>query len=138
MSRPRVGAYGVALQDGKILLAQKTAGPLTGAWDLPGGGVEFGETPEQALAREFLEETAYVLESHQLIGTDSMHGISDRPYHFVGILYSVTVSGRDETVEPDEEARWVSLDALDAIQLTPFAKKGLSLLQLGSQVATMD
>ena len=45
----RFGAYGILLGDSAILLTRKKSGPYKGLWDLPGGGIEFGETPEEAL-----------------------------------------------------------------------------------------
>ncbi|NUQ88781.1 MAG: NUDIX domain-containing protein, partial [Glycomyces artemisiae] len=55
----RFGAYGVVADvDGRILLARIAEGyPGGGTWHLPGGGVDFGESPEAAVAREIYEET---------------------------------------------------------------------------------
>lgn len=52
-----LGAYGLALVDGRVLLIRKVKGPYTGSWDLPGGGIEHGESPADAVRREFVEET---------------------------------------------------------------------------------
>jgi len=63
----RLGTYGVSMKDGNILLIRQTNGPYAGKLDFPGGGIEFGESPEQALRREFLEEVAMEFDSLQLI-----------------------------------------------------------------------
>ena len=54
-----LGAYALVLKDNQILLIKKVTGPYDGKLDLPGGSLEFGETPEKALKRELLEETGY-------------------------------------------------------------------------------
>lgn len=59
MSKPIVLVSAVALidVDGRVLLAQRPEGkPLAGLWEFPGGKVEAGETPEEALIRELQEE----------------------------------------------------------------------------------
>lgn len=52
-----VGAYGVCLRDGQLLVIRKARGPYTGRFDLPGGGIEFGERPSETVVRECSEET---------------------------------------------------------------------------------
>lgn len=54
--RTRIGVYGVAVEDNKILLITQEEGGYRNKFDLPGGGIEFGESVEEALRREFLEE----------------------------------------------------------------------------------
>ena len=51
-----LGAYGLIIKDGKIVLIKKVGGPYNGKLDLPGGTIEWGETPEQTLIRELNEE----------------------------------------------------------------------------------
>ena len=59
----RVGAYAVLVRDERLLLAHWVAEPgLQAGWTLPGGGLEFGESPEQAAVREAREETGYEVE----------------------------------------------------------------------------
>ena len=48
----QLGAYGLVIQDDKILLIKKLGGPYDGKLDLPGGTIEFCERPEEALKRE--------------------------------------------------------------------------------------
>jgi hypothetical protein len=52
----RLGAYGVLIKEGHVLLVLKGKGPFEGLWDLPGGGIELDETAEVALQRELDEE----------------------------------------------------------------------------------
>lgn len=59
----RVSAKGVVLMDEKVLLVRK----INGMWDLPGGRLEPGEEPEQALIREIREETGIAVTPLRLI-----------------------------------------------------------------------
>ena len=60
---------GVVLKNGKVLLARHTYGNGTGLLVIPGGYIEHDETPQDALRREFLEETGIVVEPRRLIGS---------------------------------------------------------------------
>src|SRR2546422_63599 len=60
--RPVVGVGAVVLDGSRVLLIKRGHAPLKGQWSLPGGGVELGETLEQAVAREVLEETGPSIE----------------------------------------------------------------------------
>lgn len=59
---------GVVIKDGKVLLARHTYGPGTGKLIIPGGYVNFGETPQDALIREFMEETHITVKPLNIIG----------------------------------------------------------------------
>lgn len=63
----RIGVYGVLMDGEKMLLVRQQRGPYAGKLDFPGGGIEFGESPEQALRREFAEEVAMGFDSLKLI-----------------------------------------------------------------------
>lgn len=63
----RVGVYGVVMKEGQMLLIRQKKGPYAGKLDFPGGGIEFGESPELTLRREFAEEVAMEFDSLQLI-----------------------------------------------------------------------
>lgn len=115
----RLGAYAVAIDDGMILLTRiSAAGYPAGWWTLPGGGVDHGESPHDALRRELHEETGLQALSSRLVDVHDVHvveqGRDDRyeDYHGVHLLYAVEV---DRSVEPHvvevdgttDVARWV-------------------------------
>ncbi len=126
----RHGAYGVVLRDSKILFTQKKSGPYKGLWGLPGGKIEFGETPEETLKRELLEESS--MEAGKLefvnIATTTCEYVdmgSTYAFHQVGIIYKVLNPTFRADLISEEENRWVSLEEIILDTLTPFAKHAL-------------
>jgi len=65
--RPVVGIGGVIIDDGRALLIRRGSEPLRGEWSIPGGTLELGETLEQGVARELLEETGIAVRVLELI-----------------------------------------------------------------------
>jgi 8-oxo-dGTP diphosphatase len=65
--RPMVGVGGVVIEDGRALLIRRGSEPLRGEWSIPGGTLELGETLEQGVARELLEETGLQVSVIELI-----------------------------------------------------------------------
>lgn len=59
---------GVVIKDNKVLLARHTYGVGKGMLIIPGGYVNMGETPQEALKREYREETHIVIEPKEIIG----------------------------------------------------------------------
>ena len=59
---------GVVIKDGKVLLARHTYGSGKDMLIIPGGYVNLGETPQEALKREFMEETGITVEAADIIG----------------------------------------------------------------------
>lgn len=62
----RPSVYGILVKDGLVLLSKQY-----GKFGLPGGGMEFGESPEEALAREIKEETGLVITASRLSSVQS-------------------------------------------------------------------
>ena len=100
----RLGAYAVVVVDERILLTRiSPLGYPTGSWTLPGGGVDHGESPHDAVVRELHEETGLHALTSRLVDVHDVHvvdvGRDDRyeDYHGVHLLYAVTV---DPSVEP--------------------------------------
>jgi 8-oxo-dGTP diphosphatase len=65
--RPVVGIGGVIIEDGRTLLIRRGSEPLRGEWSIPGGTLELGESLEEGVARELLEETGIVVRIVELI-----------------------------------------------------------------------
>lgn len=129
----RFGAYGILLKDSKMLLTLKRGGPYQGLWDLPGGGIEFGETPEETLKRELLEEVSTSVERLELLchlAATGEYKNKDKPYRFhqVGIIYNVLHWKTIPEVPPQEESQWIALDSITFNELTPFAREAVSYL----------
>jgi 8-oxo-dGTP diphosphatase len=94
--RPVVGVGAVVLVDGRVVLVKRDHEPLKGEWNLPGGGVELGETLEAACAREVLEETGLIVEVGPVIEVfDRIMYDEGRTvqYHFVLVDYLCRPSG---------------------------------------------
>lgn len=124
----RYGAHGVVLKDSKLLLTQKKSGPYKGLWGLPGGAIEFGETPEETLKRELLEEAALEGDGLTLLciathfGEYDINGQRCRIHH-IGIVYQVKSVVLMPNLIPEEEGRWIPLEEIKQEELTPFAKQ---------------
>ena len=65
--RPIVGIGGVVIDEGRALLVRRGSEPLLGEWSIPGGTLELGETLEEGVARELLEETGLEVRIVELI-----------------------------------------------------------------------
>lgn len=131
----RLGVYGIALEGSKILLVTKGPnGCYSNKLDLPGGGIEFGESSEEALRREFLEETGRAFQTMHLVNNVShVLEVLDPAYHFhhLGQLYFIT--GLDMAPShPFEQHDWYDFQELRPEQLTPFA--GIVIKDLQKQL----
>ncbi|MRR38434.1 NUDIX domain-containing protein, partial [bacterium] len=67
-------AAAVIIEDGRLMLARRLPGDrLAGLWELPGGKIEPGETPQQCLERELLEELGLSSQADELLATTTYH-----------------------------------------------------------------
>lgn len=131
----RIGVYGIAINNESILLVHKGyGGCYSGLLDLPGGGIEFGETQEQALRREFIEEVGMTFERMSIFDNVS-HYLevfdSTPPYifHQLGQLYTVTNPVSSPEYTPEGGFDWYLIEDLKLERLTPFAKEVVSRLK---------
>lgn len=131
--RQRIAAYGLARSGHEVMLIRVagTAGrPST--WWLPGGGLEFGETPEQCLTREFAEETGTTPQVMGLLGVVSdVSRLRNEPVelHSVRLIYEVEVQDHVLTAEANastEQAEWVPVSHIQTMPLVPWLRNWLS------------
>lgn len=128
-----VGVYGILIKDKKILLIKKSRGAYRGMFDLPGGGVEFGEKIEDALKREFKEETGITLSDYSFFSNneyfcDYINDANEpKKLHHIGIYYIVSASFDKIKTDSDGHdslgAEFISITELDKIEIAPIAKK---------------
>ncbi|MFI0720752.1 NUDIX hydrolase [Streptomyces sp. NPDC021224] len=134
--RTRVSAYAVAPRDGHLLLARLAAtSPVfaPGLWHLPGGGIDPGEQPVEALTRELHEETGLDLTTARLL--DARTYAASRlgvDWHLTALFYAVELGGKPPTVtETDgttDAAAWIPLTGLREADLSPPAADAVRLL----------
>lgn len=135
--RTRLAAHGLCVAEQKLLVVRQ-AGPVpeAGRWGLPGGGLDWGEAPEDAVVREFREETGLLVQVTTPAGVFSTTFMRtpDNPahsVHLVSILFNVTTDGRELTHEvggTTDYAEWVPLAALRTRPLSLLADFALGLL----------
>jgi len=141
LQRQRLAAKALVRRGDSILLARLSSYAVeTGAWTLPGGGVDHGESPEQALVREIYEETGLRAEVRRLLGVNDKHVTGNAPdgrfedFHAVNIIYEAAVPDdaepqvREENGTTDAVA-WVAESDIEAgrIRVTEIVQFALGL-----------
>lgn len=119
--------------EGKFLITLR--GPKAknerGTWEIPGGKVEFGESIEQAIKREIMEEHGIEIEVKELLQVAD-HIIPDEKQHWVSpTLICEIVSGKPVIKEPEKcsEIRWVSLEEAQQLPLSIVTKSDIEVLK---------
>jgi 8-oxo-dGTP diphosphatase len=110
--RPVLAVGAVVFKDGRVLLVQRGRPPAKDLWAIPGGGVELGETLQQAAEREIKEETGVIIRAGEPILTFDL--VERDPagrvrFHYVIVdLAAAYVSGEPRPADDAAAARWVS------------------------------
>ncbi len=111
---PAPCACAIVLKSGKVMLTRRAVEPSRGLWDLPGGYIEVGESPEETLARELLEETGLEIAITGLLGF-FIDTYGDGGTDTLNITYECEVISGSEAPGSDvEEIRWFDPDNLPA------------------------
>lgn len=114
---------------GRIFATQRGYGPYKDGWEFPGGKIEPGETPEEALKREIREE----LDTEIEVGEPAGHIEYDYPeFHLsMDCFFCTLLSGR-LTLKEHEAARWLSPAELDSVSWLPADRSLIDGLKAGS------
>ena len=115
MKSIRVAA--AVIRDGnRIFATQKGYGNYKGWWEFPGGKIEAGETPQQALEREIREELNIRIDVDQFLLTVE----HDYPaFHLSMDCFWCTVKSGNLTLKEALAARWLGRDELDSVKWLP-------------------
>lgn len=110
----------------KIFATARGYGDYKGWWEFPGGKVEDGETPEEALTREIKEELDSVIEVEDYISTIEY----DYPNFHLSMrcYYCKIVSGK-LTLREASEAKWLTANSLDSVNWLPADKTIIELIK---------
>ena len=137
-----VGVYGVCVKQDQLLVIEKILGPYTGQFDLPGGRLEDYESLDQALKREFREETGLAVTKLVQLGVWDFNVLWTRTdnsiehLHHVAIMYEVTIdvqkfqhaigvfSGQDS-----QAAKWIPLQDVTPSNSSPLVLQAIQWLQ---------
>lgn len=119
---PCLAVSAAIVRDGRVLLARRARPPAEGLFTLPGGGVEAGETLNEAVMREVREETALTIEPAALAGYREVivrdaTGRVER--HFVILAFAARwIAGEPRPNEEIAEFRWVRPSELGTLATT--------------------
>ena len=106
----------ILIQDGRLLATQRGYGLWKDWWEFPGGKVEQGEEPREALRREMQEELAVDIEAGKLVASVEY----DYPdFHLSMLCFRCRVVAGRLTLLEHEAARWLSQEELDAVRWLP-------------------
>jgi 8-oxo-dGTP diphosphatase len=121
-TRPHLAVSAAIFRAGRILIVRRAYPPAQGLYTLPGGGVELGETLEQAVIREVREETALDVEPLALAGYRQViarDGDGRIERHFVILPFAARwVAGDVSLNEELSEAHWLEPSELSGLDTT--------------------
>lgn len=111
----------IIVENDKIFVTQRGYGEFKGGWEFPGGKIEEGETPQQALVREIREELDTEIEVGELVDKVEY----DYPkFHLSMDCFLCRIKSGKLVLKEHEDAKWLKRDELSSVEWLP-ADKGL-------------
>lgn len=109
----------IIIKDGEVFATQRGYGEFKGWWEFPGGKIESGECPQEALVREVREELDAEISVDQLIDIIEW----DYPtFHLTMYCYICTLNSESIHLNEHEAAIWLSRENLSALKWLPADK----------------
>ena len=139
IDKPRIRVAGITIQGDEILLIEHTKKDKK-YWLVPGGGVDWGESTEQALIREYKEETNLDIEVKDFFFF--FEAISpDKNKHVINLYFLVIVKNDSEPMKIGDESnlsdlRYVSKEEIKDIKLYPNIKEQLLKILNNEQMSS--
>ena len=123
----------IIINNGKVFATQRGYGEFKDGWEFPGGKIEIGETPEQALVREIQEELDTQINVKEKIDTVEY----DYPnFHLSMDCFMCNIIKGDLILKEHEAAKWLSKDELYSVDWLP-ADKDL-IEKIKEHIKTID
>ena len=111
----------IIIHENKIFATQRGYGEFKDGWEFPGGKIEPGETPQDALVREIKEELDIEIEVKDFLETVEY----DYPtFHLSMDCFFCAIRSGDLVLKEHEAAKWLTVETLDSVDWLP-ADKGL-------------
>jgi ADP-ribose pyrophosphatase YjhB (NUDIX family) len=116
---PQLAVSAAIFRGGRLLLVRRARAPAKGAYSLPGGRVEFGESLSSALTREVEEETGLTIALAGLAGWREVLPAVGGGGHFVIMAFAARwVAGEPVLNDELDDFKWVAPDALGGLKTT--------------------
>lgn len=111
--------------DSILLLKRKEGGFASGLWDIPGGKLEFGESPEESLIREVYEETTLKVDIGKVISLSSGIDLKKNKQYITIVYLCSYLSGDVKLSNEHIDYEWTSLKNIKGKKLVYYVEEGI-------------